>query len=261
MAFAGVRARTANLTRLAEAYDLLSRGADSEDVRKSTAWFVGADKKWRFEIDDSVAVLDRGEDSSSNKDVFLDWIDEAASRDQGVPLGRILNHPELFAAYPILAAIRVKVNSEETMLNASLAHDQVFRSVIQLPDPYSLPFEKSSQLLAVLMHEVQHAIQREEGFTPGANLEAVGMEMYERSAGEVEARNVQRRQQMSISQRLASSPFDTADVRDEMLVFNHNPGDHYSEQNAVKNAKIALELLSASELASSMQKFTQSKKI
>ena len=55
-AYAGEGARTANNSLLKKAKSMLKSGTTSEDVRKATGWFKGYDGKWRFEIDDSVAV-------------------------------------------------------------------------------------------------------------------------------------------------------------------------------------------------------------
>ena len=60
-----------------------------------------------------------------------------------------------------------------------------------------------------LIHEVQHAVQRIEGFARGASVEEDG---YHRYAGEVESRNAARREAMSPEERAATPPWKTEDV-------------------------------------------------
>ena len=49
----GIKAKTADVGRLADAEHMEQGGADSETVRRETGWYRGYDGKWRFEIDDS----------------------------------------------------------------------------------------------------------------------------------------------------------------------------------------------------------------
>lgn len=67
-----------------------------------------------------------------------------------------------------------------------------------------------------LLHEVQHAIQDIEGFAMGGNTKS---EDYNRLAGEVEARNVEKRANMTTQERLASLAEETEDVaREDQII-------------------------------------------
>ena len=67
-----------------------------------------------------------------------------------------------------------------------------------------------------LLHEVQHAIQDIEGFAMGGNTKG---EDYNRLAGEVEARNVEKRANMTTQERLASLAEETEDVaREDQII-------------------------------------------
>lgn len=68
-----------------------------------------------------------------------------------------------------------------------------------------------------LLHEVQHAIQDIEGFAMGGNTKSEG---YNRLAGEVEARNVEKRANMTTQERLASLAEETEDVarKDQIIL-------------------------------------------
>lgn len=79
-------------------------------------------------------------------------------------LGKLVNAPELFAAYPDLADVGVTFQNLERGQNGG--YNRRFDSIELSRDLKNRP----EALLNSLIHEVQHAIQRREGFTPGANL-------------------------------------------------------------------------------------------
>lgn len=55
--FAGEKAQTANHSLLEQAKNAVAQGQDPETVRQETGWFTGADGKWRFEIDDDIGNI------------------------------------------------------------------------------------------------------------------------------------------------------------------------------------------------------------
>lgn len=79
-------------------------------------------------------------------------------------LGKMVNAPELFTAYPDLADVGVTFQDLERGQNGG--YNRRFDSIELSRDLKNRP----EALLNSLIHEVQHAIQRREGFTPGANL-------------------------------------------------------------------------------------------
>lgn len=88
---AGERAMTANMEKLQEAKEMLTKDADMKTIYQKTGWHRGADGKWRFEIPDN-----------------LDKINLAELRDnETVTLGRIYDNPALYEAYPWLANLEV----------------------------------------------------------------------------------------------------------------------------------------------------------
>lgn len=64
--FAGEAAKTADLAGLNLARERILQGDDRKDVLKDTGWCVGADGRWRFEIDDSDASLSNAIQSLAN---------------------------------------------------------------------------------------------------------------------------------------------------------------------------------------------------
>ena len=66
-----------------------------------------------------------------------------------------------------------------------------------------------------IIHEVQHAVQRIEGFATGASGDEEG---YSRFTGEVEARNAARREAMTPEERAATPPWATEDVPEDRQI-------------------------------------------
>jgi len=168
--------------RLDMAKDFERGGTSAQSIWKSTGFKRAKDGKWRFEIDDSTAIIK------------TDWKKDLLRHpDTAVYLGDILDHPTLFKAYPELEHLPVfpfnYVNEKSIFGGFSdkdfsiLMKDQGFDSVnkwaknsagkwekVANPDLAGLP---SSQLHLMykerLLHEVQHAVQFIEDFAPGGN--------------------------------------------------------------------------------------------
>ena len=90
--FAGRKSLTSNEQALSEAAKLESENISMEEIRNKTGWFKGPDNRWRYEISDEKA---------SFKDVDL-------NKKRKYKLSDVLNHVELFNAYPELKNINVE---------------------------------------------------------------------------------------------------------------------------------------------------------
>ena len=86
--FAGEKAITANIGKLDQAKAMLEKGADEVEIWQKTGWFKDKDGAWKFEIGDNKARL--------NPDF-----------QSGGKLGELLEHDDLFKAYPELKDVRV----------------------------------------------------------------------------------------------------------------------------------------------------------
>lgn len=92
--FAGEKAITANVGKLDQAKAMLEKGADEVEIWQKTGWFKDKDGAWKFEIGDSKARLNPNFKS-------------------GGRLGELLEHEELFKAYPELKDVGVvKIEDE-----------------------------------------------------------------------------------------------------------------------------------------------------
>lgn len=101
----GINAKTANSSMLLRAEHMLDAGADSETVRKETGWFKGYDGKMRFEIDDSKSELIENPD--------LEKHDKDGTTYFTGKLADILNHEDLYEAYPQLRNVNIIIQETE----------------------------------------------------------------------------------------------------------------------------------------------------
>ncbi len=185
--FAGENATNANKESLSTAKEMEKGGADAETIRQKTGWFRGADGKWRWEIDDSGTETDtkwnflRNPDAKRYNELFEKTYlyDTATAEDlnelqildknlKGVRksplyLDEIVKHDKLFEAYPALRDVKVRFETNTGNKEGSYHPEEnefVLRTGLKL---------EPEKLKNTLIHEIQHAIQEQEGFARGAN--------------------------------------------------------------------------------------------
>ena len=141
----GIKAKTADVGRLADAERMEQGGADSETVRRETGWYRGYDGKWRFEIDDSkMRFINHREESRRT------W-----------KLDELIRHDALFAAYPELRNYTVLNFAFEDGINGVFSPG--LNRIMLNPN-----LDRAGKR-AALIHEIQHAIQVIEGFAAGSS--------------------------------------------------------------------------------------------
>ena len=184
--FAGERSKTADFAALREARERLAQGADAETVRRETGWFRGMDGKWRFEIDDSGMAYRRDGDAQLSKEPGYQRLqelerrwdslteqeraeyDSLANEYQGTVweekylLRDFLRHDDLFRAYPYLN--RVSLAFEDLDSGQSGYFDGSSNTIV-------LSNRLRNQPESTLTHEIQHVIQKVEGFSRGSSPE------------------------------------------------------------------------------------------
>jgi hypothetical protein len=175
--FGGKLAATADQAALARAEKMASKGSSPDKIWDKTGWFQGADGKWRFEIPDFKAKV----------------TDAPLAYGKGSTAGEKLEHPELYAAYPDVAQTSVINYVGNPLAGGEYSHGFGPHGAIGLTDQ---TIADPKQMRSTMLHELQHAIQRREGFEPGAALNdssESARTAYRNNAGEVEARNVETR--------------------------------------------------------------------
>lgn len=137
--FVGKGSKTWDAAAAKRAEELEAQGVSPEEIWQQTGTFRSPDGQLRQEISDFRAQ----------------W---TATKDRGVA-SEMLEHPELYAAYPDVAQIPVKVVKRET-------RGGQYQPAIEGTRPESIEIgPKNSQNIAI--HELQHAIQEREGFSRG----------------------------------------------------------------------------------------------
>jgi hypothetical protein len=195
---AGQRAKTADKAKLAQAIELEKEGVPSQNIFQATGWYRGTDGEWKFEISDLPARLEqvtrpvKGFDAAGN--IVANRTLPATTGP--LPLETVLDHPQLYEAYPDLRNLPYKQADLASGLMgfASPTEGVAINSRLQ-----------SKEALSTLLHELQHQIQGNEGFAIGGNPDSANQmfpeaspaddpnQAYRRLSGEVESRNVQAR--------------------------------------------------------------------
>ena len=121
------------------------------------------------------------------------------------PIGGMLEHSELFKAYPdLLTNLRYTAIKQADWLPESAAGGQ-YSKTIGGKEKISTSTKTEEDALSKLMHELQHAVQTREGWQSGGlesrfkdTPEMTAFQQYRALPGEVEARAVEARRTMKI---------------------------------------------------------------
>ncbi len=207
-----------------------------DTLAKQTGWFRGPDGHWRFEIPDTdMHVLPRADKLSrdvehTNRNTFIVNTD---------PIQNSVEHSPLYEAYPGLKnwSLTGYTGSDPNVIGKTWFENKT----IGLDPRTDAGLKKQ-----ILAHELQHAVQDIEGFAPGtagSQLVGVGQQasrnlgynpddplikealpkvanrIYQRHAGEVEARNVQGR--AVDPSKAGLGPWSTMDMSASRQIFPH----------------------------------------
>lgn len=149
--FAGIGAATADRNALSEAIWMRSGGASRDEIYEKTGYFVGPDGVWRFEISDV--------DAKIKTSVLQPVANEKGVKFFEGTLGELLDHKKLFDAYSIFKGVPVgfEVNPHEKPAGR-WDGNQILAMGRSLEEARS-----------ILLHEIAHVIQDQEGFARGGN--------------------------------------------------------------------------------------------
>jgi len=167
--------------------DLVAKGVtDPKEIFKKTGGgYVGRDGKFRFDLDDRDAKLKVNPDEL---EFDVDYQNMSSSKDmletKTVTLGNILDFDSLYKQYykninvsgknyQALRNVKVVFNYGEpakgTLGSYSPSEDRIILHMKNLSSPFRKGQEQEDYIMSTLIHEVQHAVQRREGFISGAN--------------------------------------------------------------------------------------------
>lgn len=231
--FIGQNARLWNRAAAREARILKEEGISPEQIwRRTGTWTEHPDGQLRQEISDHAASLDRK---------GFEWAGTTALSREPL-LSGVLRHSELYTAYPGLLRVPVDVSIAEKMSTKGLLNKKGI----------AVSGDSPERVTNVLLHETQHGIQYLEDFAKGGAASDIvkfpslqpaltaeikklrnyygptepqeyieriaSRNLYQRLAGEAEARATQARQHLAPEDRLRVYPADSYDVPIESLL-------------------------------------------
>lgn len=199
---AGPKAKTASSKNLALAEAMEEDGASREEIWRKTGWIRGADGQWRFEVDDSKAefrpngdarllgepryrrleeLSDKwgdsfekgGEPLTEAEEAEMEALQEEYSDrvwEKKYELQDFLKHDELYEAYPLLRHTTLRFEKLDPGVKGKF--DKRSNAIV-LSDSL---FGKGPE---TLLHEIQHIIQKYEGFQGGTSPEYWARRDYE----------------------------------------------------------------------------------
>lgn len=137
-----------------DAEKMEAEGKSSEEIRQETGWFRSYDNQWRYEIDDSKAVwhLDTAKPDQAHLFRF---------GEKQYKLSDLLDHDELYRAYPQLKDVTVYVNPNTEFGGYVVGRSTDHIAIGNISDDNTTKW--------TLIHELQHIIQNIEGFATGAS--------------------------------------------------------------------------------------------
>ena len=191
--YVGVQGQNVDRDALREARIMEKNGEDAEDIRKATGWFRGADRMWRYEVDNSTDKFNRKGDNlkaenpdyaeyknlwSKVQDMTItdgEWkrlqeltkVVKPKNAADGGRLSEYLKAPGLYEQYPQLKDVTLRFEEMKDGLRGYYAHG---KNEIVLNKDF-LGEYASDKAKSTLLHEVQHWIQNYEGFASGASTE------------------------------------------------------------------------------------------
>jgi hypothetical protein len=216
--FGGKLGIGADLSKLGKAEQMASDGMLPDAIRYSTGWHRSpADHLWRYEIPDNRSAMKFIPTSEGDKAIGS--------------VESLFSHPDLYRAYPEVRGYGMELTKDSSRPAGTGLFDTNNKKVfVNAPDMRTAR--------DVTLHELQHGVQGIENFSFGANpsyyagqiekglrknpdlggvydfnaIKAEADNLYHKTAGEVEARNVQARKDMSAPKRESIHPWMTQDV-------------------------------------------------
>lgn len=258
--FKGVNAAENDFTALNKAEEMEKSGKKAFEIFNETGWFRGADGKWRFEIDDSEAeVFIHGDVAYRNDENYHKWqnmwleldfdnpeLENLNETYSNIPepqyLSDYLVHDVLYKNYPFLERVKVnRVKTESGVNGYANYSDGEINVDKMLFNEYT-----KEPLKRVLLHEIQHIIQRYEHFARGANTSTWNdinivsdkgklldsIEKYEMTAGEIEARDTADR--MNLTDKERRDKFPVLQTKDG-VIFAENKENPFEPKFSLKS--------------------------
>nr|DAS65360.1 MAG TPA: Large polyvalent protein associated domain 23 [Bacteriophage sp.] len=156
--------------RLRKAKSMNEKKVSNQEIWLETGWFLDKNNRWKYDLTDKPFSL---------KEVNI-------KENTSYKLGDLVEHKALFKLYPELKDITVRIkdyNNKSTNGSYSKNSNEINISNKLL---------NTQDIEGTLIHEIQHAIQKIEGFEGGSNTRLSRLKYYN-SLGEIEASDTKER--------------------------------------------------------------------
>lgn len=134
---------------------------DAKAIKMATGWEKGVDGKWRYEMPDAKIkdTIDVGGGNIVKRfEEDMLWTDGK--------LEDAVDAPKLFEAYPQLKSIKIHTDAVMNDMPSNGEYNPQTKTI-------TIHADELKYLNSILNHEIQHVIQREEGFAHGGTPEQV----------------------------------------------------------------------------------------
>lgn len=134
---------------------------DAKIIKMATGWEKGVDGKWRYEMPDAKIkdTIDVGGGNIVKRfEEDMLWTDGK--------LADVIDAPGLFEAYPQLKDVRIDTDAIMNDMPSNGEYNPQTKTI-------TIHADELKYLNSILNHEIQHVIQREEGFAHGGTPEQV----------------------------------------------------------------------------------------
>lgn len=199
--FAGIKSKTFPKDKLHEAQGMELSKAHPDDIWKKTGFFRGADERWRYEIPDKDAEIKmdafevkglgdsqtisiKGKPDMGISENLEAWF-KSGDQYNTKTLGQIIDHPELFKAYPESAKVKVELLPDSLVRSGAKGQYKAGSKGGFEGDTIYLAPGHPEYTRSVLLHEIQHGIQNHEGFSYGTSIGALLPPGYAKVRGNV----------------------------------------------------------------------------
>ena len=165
----GMSAQTANIQNYENAMKMLEEGKSAQDVWFNTGWYIAKDGKPRFEISDKeYDVAEELKNARIDGDITVNKNNQQMMLNTEYPINKIIKHDALFKAYPELEQIRVNLYEDaESKSRGSFGGKNISINLSKMLGEDGTIDPK--KIKRTLIHELQHGIQRIEGFAVGSS--------------------------------------------------------------------------------------------
>lgn len=134
---------------------------DAKIIKMATGWEKGVDGKWRYEMPDA-KIKDTIDVGGGN---IVKRFEEDMLWTYG-KLADVIDAPGLFEAYPQLKDVRIDTDAIMNDMPSNGEYNPQTKTI-------TIHADELKYLNSILNHEIQHVIQREEGFAHGGTPEQV----------------------------------------------------------------------------------------